>query len=76
MAARVTNALRSRDAVLSQSEQAELRRAFGCFPSRVAAVCADVGNYNTGMLASSLMSVSMDLRPLVFHGSTRRRLAG
>jgi flavin reductase (DIM6/NTAB) family NADH-FMN oxidoreductase RutF len=41
-------------------ERADLRRAFGCFPSGVAAVCADVGEYSTGMLVSSLTSVSMD----------------
>ncbi len=41
-------------------ERADLRRAFGCFPSGVAAVCADVGDYSTGMLVSSLTSVSLD----------------
>jgi len=41
-------------------ERADLRRAFGCFPSGVAAVCADVGDYSTGMLVSSLTSVSID----------------
>jgi flavin reductase (DIM6/NTAB) family NADH-FMN oxidoreductase RutF len=41
-------------------EQADLRRAFGCFPSGVAAVCADIGDHRTGMLVSSLTSVSME----------------
>ncbi|MDA2892903.1 flavin reductase family protein [Mycolicibacterium sp. BiH015] len=42
------------------AQRTDLRRAFGCFPSGVAAVCADVGDYSTGMLVSSLTSVSMD----------------
>lgn len=41
-----------------------LRRAFGCFPSGVAAVCADVGGTLTGMAISSFTSVSLD-PPLV-----------
>jgi flavin reductase (DIM6/NTAB) family NADH-FMN oxidoreductase RutF len=43
---------------------AELRRAFGCFPSGVAAVCAEVGGILTGMAISSFTSVSLD-PPLV-----------
>jgi flavin reductase (DIM6/NTAB) family NADH-FMN oxidoreductase RutF len=41
-----------------------LRRAFGCFPSGVTAVCGLVGGEPTGMAASSFTSVSLD-PPLV-----------
>jgi flavin reductase (DIM6/NTAB) family NADH-FMN oxidoreductase RutF len=41
-----------------------LRRAFGCFPSGVTAVCAIVGNEPIGMAASSFTSVSIE-PPLV-----------
>ncbi|GAB3347670.1 flavin reductase family protein [Amycolatopsis echigonensis] len=41
-----------------------LRRAFGCFPSGVTAVCALIDGVPTGMAASSFTSVSMD-PPLV-----------
>jgi flavin reductase (DIM6/NTAB) family NADH-FMN oxidoreductase RutF len=43
---------------------AQLRRAFGCFPSGVAAVCALVGGEPVGMAASSFTSVSVS-PPLV-----------
>jgi flavin reductase (DIM6/NTAB) family NADH-FMN oxidoreductase RutF len=39
---------------------ADLRRAFGCLPSGVAAVCADIEPHPTGMLVSSLTSVSLE----------------
>jgi flavin reductase (DIM6/NTAB) family NADH-FMN oxidoreductase RutF len=42
----------------------ELRKAFGCFPSGVTAVCAIVGGVPVGMAASSFTSVSMS-PPLV-----------
>ena len=41
-----------------------LRRAFGCFPSGVTAVCAMVGDSPVGMAASSFTSVSLE-PPLV-----------
>jgi flavin reductase (DIM6/NTAB) family NADH-FMN oxidoreductase RutF len=46
-----------------QTEQ-QLRRAFGCFPSGVAAVCALVDGVPVGMAVSSVTSVSID-PPLV-----------
>jgi flavin reductase (DIM6/NTAB) family NADH-FMN oxidoreductase RutF len=42
----------------------ELRRAFGCFPSGVTAICALIDDVPTGMAASSFTSVSMS-PPLV-----------
>lgn len=42
----------------------QLRRAFGCFPSGVTAVCAQVGDGPVGLAASSFTSVSVD-PPLV-----------
>ena len=42
----------------------QLRRAFGCFPSGVAAVCAEVDGVPVGLAASSFTSVSVD-PPLV-----------
>jgi flavin reductase (DIM6/NTAB) family NADH-FMN oxidoreductase RutF len=42
----------------------QLRRAFGSFPSGVAALCARVGKVPVGMAASSFTSVSVD-PPLV-----------
>lgn len=48
----------------SVSTSAQLRRAFGSFPSGVAAVCARVGKQPVGMAASSFTSVSVD-PPLV-----------
>jgi len=42
----------------------QLRRAFGCFPSGVAAICARVDRVPIGMAASSFTSVSVD-PPLV-----------
>lgn len=41
------------------AEPGLLRRAFGCFPSGVTAVCAMVGDEPVGMAASSFTSVSM-----------------
>ncbi|WP_045824600.1 flavin reductase family protein [Williamsia herbipolensis] len=48
------------DATATESTSSALRRAFGCFPSGVAAICADVEPQATGMLVSSLTSVSLD----------------
>lgn len=42
----------------------QLRRAFGCFPSGVTAVCADVDGVPVGLAASSFTSVSVE-PPLV-----------
>ncbi len=42
----------------------QLRAAFGCFPSGVTAVCADVDGISVGLAASSFTSVSID-PPLV-----------
>jgi len=42
----------------------QLRRAFGCFPSGVTAVCAQSGDGPIGLAASSFTSVSVD-PPLV-----------
>src|SRR5258706_352547 len=39
---------------------AELRRAFGCFPSGVVGLCALVNAVPVGMAASSFTSVSLD----------------
>jgi flavin reductase (DIM6/NTAB) family NADH-FMN oxidoreductase RutF len=51
----------------------QLRRAFGCFPSGVTALCALVDGTPAGMVVSSFTSVSLD-PPLVSvcvdHGST------
>jgi flavin reductase (DIM6/NTAB) family NADH-FMN oxidoreductase RutF len=41
------------------TDMALLRRAFGCFPSGVMAVCAMVGDEPVGMAASSFTSVSV-----------------
>ena len=46
------------------ADGAQLRRAFGCFPSGVTAVCAIAGGVPVGMAASSFTSVSVD-PPLV-----------
>lgn len=46
------------------ADSAELRRAFGCFPSGVTAVCAFVDGNPVGMAASSFTPVSID-PPLV-----------
>jgi flavin reductase (DIM6/NTAB) family NADH-FMN oxidoreductase RutF len=47
------------------TDPAELRRAYGCFPSGVTALCAlDADGRPTGMAASSFTSVSLD-PPLV-----------
>lgn len=43
---------------------AQLRRAYGCFPSGVAAVCADVDGSPVGVAASSFTTVSVE-PPLV-----------
>jgi flavin reductase (DIM6/NTAB) family NADH-FMN oxidoreductase RutF len=45
-------------------DAADLRSAFGCFPSGVAAVCALEGDVPTGIAASSFVGVSLD-PPLV-----------
>jgi len=50
--------------ILEPLEPQELRRAFGCFPSGVTAVCAMVEGRPVGMAASSFTSVSLD-PPLV-----------
>jgi flavin reductase (DIM6/NTAB) family NADH-FMN oxidoreductase RutF len=42
----------------------QLRRAFGCFPSGVTAVCAEVDGVPVGLAASSFTSVSVE-PPLV-----------
>jgi flavin reductase (DIM6/NTAB) family NADH-FMN oxidoreductase RutF len=46
------------------ADPTELRRAYGCFPSGVTAVCAAIGDEPVGMAASSFTSVSVD-PPLV-----------
>jgi flavin reductase (DIM6/NTAB) family NADH-FMN oxidoreductase RutF len=46
------------------TEVAQLRRAFGCFPSGVAAVCATLDGVPVGLAASSFTSVSVS-PPLV-----------
>lgn len=46
------------------SDPADLRRAYGCFPSGVTAVCALAGGVPVGMAASSFTAVSID-PPLV-----------
>lgn len=42
------------------SDETELRRVFGCFPSGVIAVCAVVDDVPVGMAASSFSPVSLD----------------
>lgn len=42
------------------SDQVELRRAFGCFPTGVTAVCALMDGVPTGMAANSFTSVSLE----------------
>lgn len=42
------------------ADSAELRRAFGCFPSGVTAVCAVIDGEPVGMAASSFTPVSID----------------
>jgi flavin reductase (DIM6/NTAB) family NADH-FMN oxidoreductase RutF len=49
---------------LSVVDDADLRRAFACFPTGVTAVCALVDGQPVGMAASSFTSVSLD-PPLV-----------
>ncbi|MGY1983510.1 flavin reductase family protein [Nocardia gipuzkoensis] len=59
-------------ALSSADDPAQLRRAFGCFPSGVAAVCADIDPQPTGILVSSLTSVSLApplLSICIQHGS-------
>ena len=46
------------------ADAADLRRAFGCFPSGVAAVCALEDGVPTGIAASSFVAVSLE-PPLV-----------
>jgi flavin reductase (DIM6/NTAB) family NADH-FMN oxidoreductase RutF len=50
--------------IVDRLDEAELRRAFGCFPSGVVAVCATVGGVPVGMAASSFTCVSLE-PPLV-----------
>jgi flavin reductase (DIM6/NTAB) family NADH-FMN oxidoreductase RutF len=45
--------------MLSALDDRELRRAFGCFPTGVTAVCALVDDQPIGMAASSFTSVSL-----------------
>lgn len=52
------------DATVTELDAATLRKAFGCFPSGVTAVCALVDDTPVGMAASSFTSVSLD-PPLV-----------
>jgi flavin reductase (DIM6/NTAB) family NADH-FMN oxidoreductase RutF len=47
-----------------EADGAVLRRAFGCFPSGVTAVCAIIGDEPVGMAASSFTTVSLE-PPLV-----------
>jgi flavin reductase (DIM6/NTAB) family NADH-FMN oxidoreductase RutF len=51
-------------AVDDQFDQAQLRQAFGCFPSGVTAFCGLLDGVAEGMAASSFTSVSLD-PPLV-----------
>lgn len=46
------------------AEAVDLRRAYGCFPSGVTAVCATAGGVPVGMAASSFTAVSLE-PPLV-----------
>lgn len=50
--------------ITDRLDEAALRRAFGCFPSGVVAVCAVVDGVPVGMAASSFTCVSLD-PPLV-----------
>lgn len=50
--------------IIDRLDEATLRRAFGCFPSGVVAVCAAVDGAPVGMAASSFACVSLD-PPLV-----------
>jgi flavin reductase (DIM6/NTAB) family NADH-FMN oxidoreductase RutF len=45
--------------MLSALDDHELRRAFGCFPTGVSAVCALVADQPVGMTANSFTSVSL-----------------
>jgi flavin reductase (DIM6/NTAB) family NADH-FMN oxidoreductase RutF len=45
--------------MLSALDDRELRRAFGCFPTGVTAVCALVADQPVGMAANSFTSVSL-----------------
>jgi flavin reductase (DIM6/NTAB) family NADH-FMN oxidoreductase RutF len=45
--------------MLSALDDRELRRAFGCFPTGVTAVCALVADQPVGMTANSFTSVSL-----------------
>lgn len=48
----------------AEFDDTQLRRAFGCFPSGVAAICAEKDGKPVGVAASSFTSVSLD-PPLV-----------
>lgn len=50
--------------IVAIATAAQLRQAFGCFPSGVAAVCAEADGRPVGLAASSFTSVSVD-PPLV-----------
>ncbi|OBI84399.1 flavin reductase family protein [Mycobacterium asiaticum] len=50
--------------IIDRLDETTLRRAFGCFPSGVVAVCAAVDGVPVGMAASSFTCVSLD-PPLV-----------
>ncbi|MEN0139609.1 MAG: flavin reductase family protein [Rhodococcus sp. (in: high G+C Gram-positive bacteria)] len=50
--------------LLPTADPVQLRRAFGCFPSGVAALCVDLDGTLSGMAVSSFTSVSLD-PPLV-----------
>ncbi|PKZ63828.1 flavin reductase [Gordonia terrae] len=48
------------DVDLNEDKATLLRRAFGCFPTGVAAVCADAETGPVGMAVSSFTSVSLE----------------
>jgi flavin reductase (DIM6/NTAB) family NADH-FMN oxidoreductase RutF len=58
----------------------QLREAFGCFPSGVAAVCAlvdgaPVGDQVIAPLEVRGLETARDTPPLIFHGSGFRKMA-
>jgi len=53
------NAIDTVPAASARVDESELRRAFGCFPSGVIAVCAVVDGVPVGMAASSFTAVSV-----------------
>jgi flavin reductase (DIM6/NTAB) family NADH-FMN oxidoreductase RutF len=54
------NAMTITDVLVPTTDPNELRRAFSCFPSGIAAVCALVDGVPTGMAVASFTSVSLD----------------